>query len=335
MRFEKPFQPPRSLNPDTGAFVERVLGKAQANKLRMLLDEKKLEMGPSFEIADFTHEAGQSIFEQKLDEQLAKDMLAEGDKYLAILEQKQNKGEPLSRAELFFLYEIFGRIITETSDRSLISKIRSQRNSKEDAPIVFECEPGDIAWKKEDIDERTKAYIGPLFPGVFSPYVHLGHVYTSFPEGKITKQTIKIGGRSIEQLEEELNKAGCDVGRHALNMMQQKEFITAKNPEQADLMRLRVGDLFGDQNAHATADIYQKADQLGLELCPAEVGPHLLLAYKDQPMGEWVWIAMKQITGPDCRPSILRVGYGGLAGEFADPSRKWDPEYEFVFRYRK
>lgn len=43
-------------------------------------------------------------------------------------------------------------------------------------------------------------------------------------------------------------------------------------------------------------------------LCPAEVGPHLRLADKDQPCETWYWTAMEPITDSVGRPSVFCVG---------------------------
>ena len=111
-----------------------------------------------------------------------------------------------------------------------VKELRKQRNPKEDAPAVFECAPKQIAWNYEEVNQNTKAYIGPLFPGIFTELGHLEHIYTSFPEGKIRRETIEIGGKDAKQLEKELTKAGFQISDYAKFMMNSKDFKTSKNP---------------------------------------------------------------------------------------------------------
>ncbi len=261
-------------------------------------------------------------------------------KQLTMIEKKVKTGNALNKDELTFLYEIHHKIDGFGYQRDpRVNELQSQRNPQVDMPVVFECEQKQIARSQKEVNEFTKAYVGPMFPGIFKALGHLEHVYTSFPEGKITRYNIEIGGQSEEQLEATLERAGMKISGYGLHMMKQKEFKTAKDPEQMELVRLTISGLFNDQNAHTTDDIYKKAEELGLELCPAEVGPHLRLHLKDQPMGEWLRIAMKQIAVPDGDPSVFRlVRVGGglwLNYDWASPAYEWHPRSEFVFRLRK
>ena len=206
-------------------------------------------------------------------------------------------------------------------------------------PVIFDCEKKQIAKNPKEVNDFTKAYIGPLFKDAFKTLAHIEHVYTSFPDGKINFQSLEIGGQTKEQLEQALERAGIKISDYARSMMKGKDFTTAKRKEQNDLVRLTVDALFNDGRNHTTDEIYQKAKDFGLELCPAEVGPHLRLNYQDQPLGEWVYVAMKQITGSDGRPFIFCVGRpevgSWLYGSWAEPGGEWPPRYEFVFRLRK
>lgn len=267
------------------------------------------------------------------------DKKAHDMKFLTIIYKKVKANRSLTKDDLIFLYEINSKIEGFGYEKApRIKELRDQRNPKEDAPVVFECQPNEIAWKKEDVMETTKAYVGPLFPGIFKTLGHLEHIYTSFPEGKITRQTIGIGGQTEKQLETALEEAKININTYARHMMQQKEFTTEKKPEQADLVRLKVGDLGFDHNP-TTDEIYKKADELGLELCPAEVGPHLRLDYKDQPLGEYLYVAMKQIAVPDGHPSVFELGRRAdglwLSTRWAGPGSGWTPHRELVFRFRK
>ena len=90
-------------------------------------------------------------------------------------------------------------------------------------------------------------------------------------------------------------------------------------------------DLFGN-SAPFTGG---RGNQLGLELCPPDVGPHLRLDYADQPSGERLYVAMKPITASDGEPRIFVVGYNSaglsLDAARARPDDKWAPDDTFVF----
>jgi hypothetical protein len=244
----------------------------------------------------------------------------------------------LTKDDLVFLYEInFSIEGFGYGEDPRIAELRKERNPEEDMLVIFECTKGQIAHVPSEINENTKAYIGQLEPGIFQKLPgHLEHVYTSFPDKRIRRESVEIGGKSAEKLITELEQAGFKISDTARHMMKQKEFKTAKDPEQADLVRLRVGDLMGDQGAPSMNDIYKKADQLGLELCPAEVGPHLRLKLTDQPMLEWFRIAMKKITGRFGIPFVFDLEHNGdgvwLDNGTSGPMREWNSESKLVFR---
>ncbi|MEK7174313.1 MAG: hypothetical protein AAB759_01505, partial [Patescibacteria group bacterium] len=111
-----------------------------------------------------------------------------------------------------------------------------------------------------------------------------------------------------------------------------------KNPEEATLIRLTVADL-GFKSSATTDQIYERAQILGLELCPADTGPNYRLKYRNQPLNEWIYMGMKQITGSGGYPGVFRLGRSGdglwLYDAWARPDSGWLPGHEFVFRLRK
>jgi hypothetical protein len=141
-------------------------------------------------------------------------------KILTRIEAKMNKEEPLGKDELRFLYEIGSKIEGFGYSRDpRIQELRSKRNSKEDAPVVFGCAPDEIAWSRDQVNEHTKAYVGPLFPGVFEKLGHLEHLYTSFPEGQIKHLTVEIGGKTPKEYERNLKREGFKIDGHAKDLL--------------------------------------------------------------------------------------------------------------------
>lgn len=93
-------------------------------------------------------------------------------------------------------------------------------------------------------------------------------------------------------------------------------------------------DLFG----HPAPFTGGRGNQLGLDLCSAEVGPQLRLQYEDQPLGERVYVAMTPITASDVEPRIFVVEHSAkglsLDAVRARPEDKWEPEALFLFSFR-
>ena len=260
-------------------------------------------------------------------------------KLLTEIEKKTQSGQELSKNELFFLYEIDSPIEGFGYQRDpRIKEIRESRKIEKDVPIVFECDPSEIAYGMKEIAEKTKAYIGEWNMEIFQKirnYPNIKYLFESFPDKKIFMQNLETdpdinSPKSAEEAMERKNIYRSDWGK---DILYKTEFSQEK--QNYDLVRFTVSQL-GFPSGATTQEIYDKAEKLGLELCPAEVGPHLRLQY---PGKEWMLIAMKQITGRRDCPCVFTLDTGGaqlgLYGYGAEPGHRWDADDKFVFRFRK
>ena len=213
----------------------------------------------------------------------------------------------------------------------------NEKNQKLDMQVIFGCDASQIAHSLAELRPDTKAYVGPLVPGIFDKLQEhnlVEQIYTSFPEGKIRIQSIEIGGKPKEQLFLELEQAGANVSYRVEKLMNRPDFTTLPTPQRLKTVRLKVGDLELSSNP-TTAQIYEKAQKLGLDFCPAELGPHMR-SQTHQPMGDHYCTGMKQITdssGGHPRVFRLECNKAGqwLDDEWAPPEVDWSPSDEFVF----
>lgn len=260
------------------------------------------------------------------------DKKASDMKKVTMLVHKQTNGLALTKDELIFLYEINGPIEGFGYEKDpRVKTLRDQRDPKVDAPFVLECSPKQIAWSQDEITEHTTAYIGPLFDGVFK-LTNLEHLYTTFPEGQIRFQQLTIGRQTGAELEQELASKEFKFDGWAKSLL--KQISGSKVQREVELVRLTVADL-GFMNLTQYDEICKKAKQLGLELCPPEVGPLLRLALPNQPMGDWIKVAMQALRNSDGNPRIFDVAHGGggrwLHATYGGHGRRWDPGDSFVF----
>lgn len=270
---------------------------------------------------------------------------------------KLGNGQPASQEELVWLYGL-DKPVAGQFGRTILSHVvyeRGRRNVEADMPIIFGCEPNQIARSIHEVNENTKAYVGPLveeiqnhrtgqrelnpeYRGIFQKLANLEHVYTNFPEGHIRQSELQIGGMSPEQLKQAMRSENINISDYAEDMMGKPEFATAAEQELINLVRLKVGDIW--KNGNPTTDqLYGRIQELGLELCPSEAGPHQRLADQDQPLGDWYRIGMKQITDRRGFPNVFRLELSDdglwLSDSWARPGGTWEHDILFVFRLRK
>lgn len=260
-------------------------------------------------------------------------------KQVTALVKKEEIGEPLTKDDLTFLYEINGAIEGFGYQKDpRIAELRQGRNTEEDMLVIFECTRDEIAHVPSQINENTRVYIGEWSMEIFQKirnYPNIKHIFESFPEKKIFMQTLETDPNinSPESAEEAMERKNIYRSDWGKDILYKTEF--SKEAQKYELVRFTVGQL-GFQNGATTDEIYKKAEDLGLELCPAEVGPHLRLQY---PGKEWMLIAMKQITDRDDDPRMLDLDADGaqlvLLSSPAGPYFRWRADNEFVFRFRK
>jgi len=214
--------------------------------------------------------------------------------------------------------------------------------SKKDAVKIMkivdgiECIPEELAYSVEEINTDTKSYIGDWNPEIYKKIPEsVTYLYESFPKNKILRKTIELTEKSPQEYEEELIKQGYQIGDYAKQILKKVE--TLKQKEDADLVSFSVAQL-GFPSGATLKQIYDKAKELGLELCPPQVGPELRLSYTDQFMNEYLVVAMDPINDSEGSPGLLSVGrssVGEWLGYDGRVGSEWDGDGRFVFRSRK
>ncbi len=150
-------------------------------------------------------------------------------------------------------------------------------------------------------------------------------------------KTVKLGTcKTPDEYRKALKSAGRRISDWGDDIL--GRILCFKEEVDLDLVVLSVADL-GFKSGDRYADICAKAQGLGLELCPAEVGPALRLQSGDQPKGQWLRIAMEAITDRDGDFSIFNVEHDDdelwLRGNDGHPDYVWDADCRFVFGRRK
>jgi hypothetical protein len=149
-------------------------------------------------------------------------------------------------------------------------------------------------------------------------------------------RTVTLGTyKTTDALRDALDVKRIHVGYAVDEILGRAAFNLSKTRRDARLVVLAVSELGFEEEGVSLADISARARQLGFELCPAEVGPQLRLQYLNQPLGEFLHIAMAPIARYGGEPTDFTVANGGgglilIAGD-AHPKFIMPSTMRFVF----
>lgn len=167
----------------------------------------------------------------------------------------------------------------------------------------------------------------------FNKFLREENPWPAHPVWKIWKTLTLDHPQTAKAYRAALSARGHSVGGWADELLGKMEI--AETETEAKLVRLTVAEL-GFKNPATYDEIIAKAKELGLELCPAEVGPKLRLEYESQPNGEWLTVAMKPIVGSDGFAHVFYVsrsssGERWLIAYYVYSDDRWNLDYRFVF----
>lgn len=160
-------------------------------------------------------------------------------------------------------------------------------------------------------------------------------------------RSVRIGAMVRLELLAELQRNGIELNQAGLELFSNDKFTTSEVTSILESVEITVANLGFPQGA--TVDrICERAVQLGMSLCPLELGPHLRLQYRDQPEGHIghppsqhrappgsLTIASPPISEDDNTPKgfyLRRIdGVLWLRGYRSGPEHIYSPEDHFVF----
>jgi hypothetical protein len=120
--------------------------------------------------------------------------------------------------------------------------------------------------------------------------------------------TITVGTyKDADELRQALQDGGCDMSRVEDIL---PEVVASPEPIELDLAVRTVEELGLGERADRKI-IYDRARELGLDVCPPETGPQLWLQRQDQIDEMQLFIGMEPLTGSSGDVQVFQVGRYG------------------------
>lgn len=172
-------------------------------------------------------------------------------------------------------------------------------------------------------------------------------MHSRYPNGSFVTRAVRVGGTRKPALLDALEAQHVALNPAARVLFADSRFITTEVSSVIETVELSVAAL-GLLDGGTSAQLFERARELGLSLCPLELGPHLRLQWLDQPDGS-VGFAPTQHRAPPGSVTVasralsdetdvpkgfyLRKieGVLWLRGYWCDDENVWNPDDRFVF----
>lgn len=146
---------------------------------------------------------------------------------------------------------------------------------------------------------------------------------------------MRIGGVSKDLLLTRLEPGGVKLNDYARALFADSDFLPSDVSQVIRLVQVSLPEI-GLPNGGRFDQILDRAADVELEPCPLEVGPHLRLAYVDQPRGQYLTVASLELRPGTETPNgfYLRHLEDGLwlRAYESGPENIYPPDFtDFVF----
>lgn len=161
-----------------------------------------------------------------------------------------------------------------------------------------------------------------------------GETNALYPSCPAVARTVQVGGSTKAAILQKFLVHAIAMNEYGKQLWNDPRFVISEVSYALRTVELRVRDL-GFADGGTTEQIYQRAQDLGLEVCPLELGPFLRLQFLDQPEAYRITLSAHKLAEEAGVPNgfyLRRVSAGlWLRGYTATSDFCWDPDEHFVF----
>ncbi|WP_145318535.1 helicase [Paenibacillus xylanexedens] len=103
-----------------------------------------------------------------------------------------------------------------------------------------------------------------------------------YPDCAVKIRIVDVGGLTKPQLIQKLDQHSILLNKYGEQLLYDDRFIVSSTKQSLQTVELTVRQL-GFSDGASTFQLFRRANDLGLECCPVELGPYLRMQYLDQP----------------------------------------------------